>query len=254
MRLLFIGNSITAGNTGVSFIRIIKKQQPSWKIVNKGINGEPLYNIADRLIRLLKTDHAFDYIIIEAGVNDLLLPELEKRGGLYKWAIGRERRYDIRPLSDLNRFRSFYSVLLKEARLYTRARMILVNIHRINEACSPHFLRLQRDYNDVIADLAGQANYRLADVSTAFEEVLDLDSNKDYLCRNFWNTNIWDGLRCKIPGQADQLSRKRDLKLTIDGVHLNSRGARLYAQTVLATLAETAEPSFKTEFFKQKII
>ena len=33
MRILFIGNSITAGNTGVSFTRLIKSAHPTWPSV-----------------------------------------------------------------------------------------------------------------------------------------------------------------------------------------------------------------------------
>ncbi|RYY63094.1 MAG: hypothetical protein EOO05_00365 [Chitinophagaceae bacterium] len=241
MRILCIGNSITAGNTGVSFVRMMRAANPDWKIVNKGINGEPLYNIGDRLIRHLKKDPLFDRIVIEAGINDLLLPALEKRGGLYRFVIGRERKHEIRPLEDPGKFRKFYSVLLKEARLYTRASIVLVNISRINEGASPQSIGLQSEYNSIIASLAAQANYSLADVASLFDEALGSPGeNRDYLCENFWSTSFWDGLRCYLPGQADKLSAARKLRLTIDGVHLNTAGARLYATAISRALKTSA--------------
>ncbi|RYY53775.1 MAG: hypothetical protein EOO09_16825 [Chitinophagaceae bacterium] len=238
MRVLFIGDSITNGSRGVSFTKLVRVSDRSLTIVNKGVNGEPLYNIADRLIRLLKKDAAFDHIIIQAGINDLLLPELEKRGGLFKWSVGRERKHDTRPLDDPQKFRTLYTVLLKEIRHYSKAKVTLVNISRINEEASPQFLALQRSFNEVIADLAGQANYRLADVSGAFEEILSKQANTPYLCEGFWNTSLFDWLRCLLPGGADKLAVKRGLRLTIDGVHLNSSGARIYAVAISGILRE----------------
>jgi len=251
MRILFIGNSITAGNTGVSFVRMIRAANPAWKIINKGVNGEPLYNIGDRLIRHLKKDPSFDRIVIEAGINDLLLPLLEKRGGLYRFVIGRERKHDIKPL-DLDKFRNFYSVLLKEVRLYTRASIVLVNISRINEGAGGEDMRRLAGYNDVIASLAAQANYSLADVASVFEDVLgERLSNRDYLCENFWTTSFWDGLRCYLPGQADKISAARKLRLTIDGVHLNSAGARLYAGEITRAL-KSSERILSTQVHLQQ--
>jgi len=53
-------------------------------------------------------------------------------------------------------------------------------------------------------------------------------------CSGFINTNVirvlLDVLFYKSPLRIDKLSQKRGLHLTLDGVHLNSKGADIVAQ------------------------
>jgi len=42
-----------------------------------------------------------------------------------------------------------------------------------------------------------------------------------------------DPLHCRFTGGALRLCEKRNLRLTIDGVHLNDEGARIYQTTIL---------------------
>lgn len=53
-------------------------------------------------------------------------------------------------------------------------------------------------------------------------------------CSGFVNTNVMrvllDVLFYKNPFRIDKLSRKRGLHVTLDGVHLNSKGANIVAQ------------------------
>ena len=72
----------------------------------------------------------------------------------------------------------------------------------------------------------------LADVAVEFDRVLQDSVQTDYLMDNLINVLYFDAKKCRKPGGADTLSKKRNLQLTIDGVHLNSAGAKLYKQTI----------------------
>jgi lysophospholipase L1-like esterase len=73
MQLLFIGNSLTRGQIGISYIDLLKADNPDWKIKNAGVDGDTLKNIADRVQKETPGTN-YDYIIIEAGHNDIILP------------------------------------------------------------------------------------------------------------------------------------------------------------------------------------
>ena len=48
-----------------------------------------------------------------------------------------------------------------------------------------------------------------------------------------------------FPGRKDVLSRKRSLDVTVDGVHFNSRSARLLAEAVGRALKRTEAETAK---------
>ena len=64
------------------------------------------------------------------------------------------------------------------------------------------------------------------------QRVLKQNYQTDYLLKHFLNSAYFDLKKCQETGGADKLSRKRNLILTIDGVHLNSAGAMLYKQAI----------------------
>ena len=80
MKLLFIGNSITKGTIGKSFVDLLKEHHPDWVIKNAGVRGDTLKNISDRLTIEILINPDYDFIIIEAGHNDIILPTFKTRG------------------------------------------------------------------------------------------------------------------------------------------------------------------------------
>ena len=87
-------------------------------------------------------------------------------------------------------------------------------------------------YNDAILKLASEHDCLVADVSHEMELILKSGSQTDYLLNSLLNAMYLDRRRCQRNGGADKLSKKRNLLLTIDGVHLNSAGAMIYKRTI----------------------
>ena len=98
MKLLFIGNSITKGEIGECFVDLLKEQHPGWDIKNAGVNGDTLKNISDRLANEILINPDYDFIIIEAGHNDIILPNLIP-GVLFRLALKYLARKGRNPLN-----------------------------------------------------------------------------------------------------------------------------------------------------------
>jgi lysophospholipase L1-like esterase len=86
--------------------------------------------------------------------------------------------------------------------------------------------------NGIIRDVAANCQVPVADVWQAFvDELADLPERSGYLPIEW--LFAWLDQRRLRSATPDDLSRRRKLHLTFDGIHLNSRGAELWAATVL---------------------
>jgi lysophospholipase L1-like esterase len=111
MQLLFIGNSLTRGQIGSSYIDLLKADNPEWHINNVGVDGDTLKNISDRVQKeVVRTK--YDHIIIEAGHNDIILPSFTSKGILFGLAFKYLRKQGRRPL-DLSDFKTEYTKMIQ---------------------------------------------------------------------------------------------------------------------------------------------
>ena len=106
------------------------------------------------------------------------------------------------------------------------AQLILPTIGCINENLLAETNAQLFSYNSIIRKVANEFNCILADTSEKFQAELSRRKTQDYCMENFQSTAFFDSISCSL-GLADRLSKKRKLHLTIDGVHLNSKGAIL---------------------------
>ena len=91
-------------------------------------------------------------------------------------------------------------------------------------------------YNQCIRQLADGYEVHLADVGQSFTRYLSqYNSVSKYLIDIFLQSYI-DRMVTLVDGFTDYISNRRRLHLTIDGVHLNQKGASLYADTLLCHL------------------
>src|SRR5690554_7732659 len=82
-KILYIGDSITEGVTGINYINYIESKFPNHQHINQGLGGDTLKGISNRLLSLIKNER-YDYIVFEAGHNDILMPYFSKQGLLLK--------------------------------------------------------------------------------------------------------------------------------------------------------------------------
>lgn len=76
MKVVCLGDSLTYGNVGYSYIYFLNKSK-DYKYINKGKNGDSLRGMFGRLKKIVdNTKYDFDLYIIGIGTNDILLPYL----------------------------------------------------------------------------------------------------------------------------------------------------------------------------------
>jgi lysophospholipase L1-like esterase len=91
-------------------------------------------------------------------------------------------------------------------------------------------------YNIAIKSIAGSYNCLLADVAEEFDTVLITNHRSDYFLDNFFSAVYFDKRKSEELHGPEKLSQKRKLLLTIDGVHLNESGAKIYKKIIEQTI------------------
>jgi lysophospholipase L1-like esterase len=228
MNILFIGDSLINGTVGVNWVKTLEQRHPEWLVDNEGVNGDTITRITDRLERKLQLKSDYDFVVLGAGTNDILIPSFARRGFLYRLAYRHLLREGYAPIGRAKEFEYALHQAISVIQERTRARVILLTLSCLNENPGYPLNTLRAEFNEVIRDLAWDRHCRVADTGLVFDNHLQKYPGQDYLLKNFFNTAWFDKWQCGSEVAADRLSRERGLRLTIDGVHLNSRGAKIY--------------------------
>ena len=240
MRVLFIGNSITKGEIGASFVNLFKDQYPDWIIKNAGVNGDTLKNISDRIEKELDVEEEYDFIVVEAGYNDIILPYLDTRGLLFQFGLRYLHRRGRRPVS-AEKFEVKLGQMIDFIQSKCSSQVMITTIGCINENLSSVVNLPRKAYNRSIFQVANNHHCLVADVSEAMESALHDRPQTDYILNSFLNTIYFDKKICRKAGGAESLSKTRNLLLTIDGVHLNAAGALIYKETIDGLIRKEVE-------------
>jgi hypothetical protein len=113
----------------------------------------------------------------------------------------------------------------------TNTKIILTTLSCIGETFNSQLNLKRRLVNDQIKKIGHSYDAYIADVSSSFDDIILNSSSSSYLLDNPVNLVI-DYFRSKKSVWADRVSRKRNLRLTIDGGHLNSKGAEIYCREI----------------------
>ena len=221
-RILFIGDSITEGKIGIGYVDIIQHYFPEFRCKNSGRGGDTISGIFTRLLKILKADSDYyNIIIIEAGHNDLFLPYVKR-----KWNFT-----SIRKVTPLHKIKDTYDNGLRMVNLYSKAKIIITTLSCLGEDISSPINQKRRLVNDQIKDVGSKHGAYIADVSSSFDKILRKSISSYNLMDHPLNL-FFDYFRSKKIYWVEKISRKRQLVLTIDGGHLNSKGAIIYAREI----------------------
>lgn len=240
MKLLFVGDSITEGITGVGYVQKIQKLMPYAKVDNLGLGGDTLIGITNRLIEHLKTDSDYDAIVIEAGHNDLLVPVLETQSMPYRVTAMTLKARGSTPIEEVEAFKKVYRTTLKAVLKLTRAKCFVTTLSCMGEKLSTPINLKRAAYNKAISSLVEEmaSEVHLIDVGKRFDAHLIQLETTPYLLDDFFSNFVKDAHNEISEEAASELSQKRGLFLTIDGVHLNGKGAALYTEIIYASLVQ----------------
>jgi len=241
MNVLFIGDNITRGTQGVDWVKMIENKHPYWTIENAGVNGETLNKVSERLKTLLQTNNSYKAIVLQTATNDILLPTFKHRNFWFQQDYKRQLKSGNKPAAPSD-FEIELKRAVKHIRTNSNSEVILPTLGCINENLLAETNAQLFSYNSIIKKVAKELDCILADVSERFQEELSHLNTQDYCLDNFSNAAFLDLVSCSM-GMADNLSTKRKLHLTIDGVHLNSKGATIFKEEVDKAILLTKEKS-----------
>jgi len=221
-KILFIGDSITEGKLGIGYVDIIQKRFPEFLCKNYGRGGDTLSGVFTRLLKILKTHtEQYDIIVIEAGSNDFFLPYVKK-----KWKFT-----SIRKVTPLSKIKNVYDNGLRAVRLHSNAKIIITTLSCLGEDINSPINQKRRRLNGQIKDVGSKYGAYIADVSPYFDKILRKSISSYNLIYHLLNLPL-DYFRSKRMKCVEKISRKRKLMLTIDGGHLNCKGAMIYAREI----------------------
>lgn len=240
---LFAGDSLTAGAYGESYVeraaRSLYKGDygPTGEAVNAGLSGDTVLSLLRRIDRPLRR-YQPHWTILTIGGNDVWFPWLsEHSAGWWLWAQYRRLTAGQMPVTDLDQFASAYRALIDKAR-QVRSQVMACTVSPLGESLSSPVNRRVARINGVIKHVAAHCDVPVADVWQAFvEQLAALPSRSGYLPGEW--LFVWSDRRRTKRVDPDEVAERRRLYLTFDGIHLNSRGADLWADTVLRALARS---------------
>ena len=243
---LFVGDSLTEGTYGANYVDLVAQaiaaggSQLHGELVNAGRGGDTVTAVRDRLGPLMQRWQP-DWVIVAVGCNDVWLPWLTSHSfGWRVWLGLRRLQTGQVPAVDLDQFGATYRDIIDIARR-GGAQVLACTVSPIGERLSTAVNRQVARLNGIIKHVTADRQVPVADIWQAFVEALAAQPQRSRYLPGEW---LFAGMdrRGYRPENVDQIARRRRLHLTFDGIHLNSRGAQLWADTVVAGLAEAQRP------------
>lgn len=232
--VLVVGDSLTAGTIGSPYTGFLRELHPGDRLFVRGKNNDTLLGAGERAERFLSVRQA-DVVVLVIGVNDILLPTLSHRRGLWSAGVRLLVRLGAACRPEPGAFRESYLEVLERLRRRHPGPIVIATLTCLGEDLGSELNRRRAEFNDQIRELAGRAGVQLADLGRAFDEVLARlpHAPNPQLLR--YDALVINVLRTRL-GLPPRNGVSAPYRLTVDGVHLNARGARLVAQTIAAQL------------------
>jgi len=224
LKILCIGDSLTYGNVGYSYIPFLNK---NLLISNKGKNGDTLYGVSNRLKKILVSNN-FDIIILGIGTNDILLPYLKEVD--FYWKIQMTSRCKIKKCieDDLDFSRKFETLV--EMIKSNGNKVIIWGIPFMNLTEFPNDIVIKR--NQEIKLICENYGCDFIDINIIQKDVLPQE-RKVYSWRWSFLTRISDAISMTLfPKSKDWFAKKRELVQTVDGVHFSSKTASILSKEI----------------------
>lgn len=226
MKITCLGDSLTYGNVGYSYIDFIDKRIHA---VNKGKNGDTVIGARRRLEKILnQSKYDSPIYVLGIGTNDLLLPYL-KTVSLF-WFIMMSIRCKVKACikDDLQFYREYDNLLSLLSK--NDKRVIVFGQPFINLRNFPHEDLIKR--NEIIKKLADQYNFPFIDIYRLQKERIEEDT-KVYTWKYSFLLRVIDAIIMSIiPSTKDKFAKRRGLTTSVDGAHFNSNSAKILAEEV----------------------
>lgn len=238
-RLLIVGDSLAGGPPHLSYPTLVAKRLPGFWMRKATLPGKTMRRLGEALAHALPL-YAPQIVVFQGGGNDLLIPHLEERGGSWRMLAMALRRKGNLPALSVEEFGKAFRKAVEPA-LSLSMSAIVLSIPCLGEDLSTPLNDRRRLYNRVLEEVTGLLGLNVIRIDRVQEEVLREDGETSPYLMDEFSGFFLDALRSLTPEGAFRLSEKRGLRLTLDGVHPNPRGAELIANALLRALVENVE-------------
>ncbi len=218
--VLCFGDSITRGIPGVSYLNYLDLSL----YLNYGKGGDTLTIMTRRLSKLDLSSLKLHFII-EIGTNDILLPYLVQTSSSWKKRINLTH---YAPIGEVSLFKKQYNQLLNHLKGH---HVTIINIPCIGESLASTLNQKVDTYNQIIASCCKQHDIPIIDFNSWQKQHLSLFSPSYFMTKHPIDVMI-DTMLTTYGGQSQAISKKRNLNVTIDGVHLNEFAAKQLAKMI----------------------
>ena len=232
MDIVFLGDSLTEGRPGVSFFDILKDKLPDHNLINKGRGGDTVISLYRRIKRM-NINGKIDIFFVWIGVNDILA-SISKRHTMIKLIFNQTWTKNI------DDFREYYEKILN---ITTSAgeKTFTVSPALIGENINNKWNKKLGELCEVIDQVSsGFKNVEYIDLRREFFTVLSSKKTSDFIMNSITRDVIIAWL-LNDQKRVDKKSKERNLFFTLDGVHLNSRGAELVADVFYGYIVKEVE-------------
>ena len=204
MSILCIGDSLTRGQVGYSYLPFLKTQA---KYKNAGKSGDTILCMTDRLKEIMegKQSDDIDTVIVGIGTNDLLLPYLTGISPLWKLQMNHR---------------------CKKMRCVTEDDAFILAYRRVMQMIFDSKKR-----NKAVKKLAQEYGFSFLDTNCLGRMILANPPVYSWKGQNI--SHFADSaLMGVIPQAKEVFTCKRNLVLTVDGVHFSRRMAKTLAACI----------------------
>jgi lysophospholipase L1-like esterase len=231
MKIACFGDSLTRGVPGSSYFAALQEQLPEDTLLNYGKGNDTVVSLYRR-ISAVHFDRPLDIAFLWIGVNDV-----SRKDGWSQRAfqnlIGQRRARGTEEFHAC--YRSMLDHLCDQAGRVIVAPPVLKG-ENLENRWNHRLAKVARLIEEVTADY-DRAEF--LDLRAAFTRELATNSISDYLLPHPGRI-LLDALTLRTDEQVDAKAAERGLHLTLDGVHLNSAGAKLVARELIAAIQSPA--------------
>jgi len=234
MRIAFIGDSLTEGIPGSSYVAILRDRLPGHTVINLGAGNDTAVSLYRRLTRL-HFGEPFDIAFLWVGVNDL--------SGAVRWPFRAANALLRKPRSkDVEEFRHYYQATLDLLCGHACRVIAVAPLLKGEDAGNPWNRELEVLASVVEGLALRHKQVEYLNLRPAFAARLAGQPISDYLPRSAIRVAL-DALLLRSREQIDRKAAERGLHVTLDGLHLNGAGAEIVAEMFLKTIFAYPAPS-----------
>jgi lysophospholipase L1-like esterase len=230
--IVFLGDSITEGKIGASYVERIRTQlQPDVRVINAGINGDTTVNMWRRIDRDV-LPHQPSMVVVIAGLNDLgTAYALQPQRHYYRWL--KQNWIELTP----TRFAASYQRLIITLQQRTNAQIVVATPTSLTEQLDMPVQTLINAYSAIVWAVAARMHVPVIDTRAAFLRAIAEDPRPgpDYRIEVAVQDMITVGLK---QASYRELTHQRGYRLLCDGAHLADAGADLVATTMIPILRQ----------------